>query len=64
MIFKTIFKAFWHYFDAICFVLALVFVNIGAFLILNKIAFITVGLSLALIGWLSEIAIDSKGGGK
>ncbi|MHA5155771.1 DUF1056 family protein [Oenococcus oeni] len=63
MIFKTILKAFWRYFDVICFVFALVCINFGAFLIFNKIVWITAGLSLALIGWLSEVVIDSKEGG-
>ncbi|OIK77578.1 phage head-tail adapter protein, partial [Oenococcus oeni] len=53
MIFKTILKAFWRYFDVICFVFALVCINFGAFLIFNKIVWITSGLSLALIGWFS-----------
>ncbi|MFT8487991.1 DUF1056 family protein [Oenococcus sicerae] len=62
MIFKTILQAIWRYFDVICFVLALIAINIGAFLILSKIIWITAGLSLALIGWLTEVAADSKGG--
>ncbi|OIL07266.1 phage head-tail adapter protein, partial [Oenococcus oeni] len=41
----------------------LVCINFGAFLIFNKIVWITSGLSLALIGWFSEVAIDSKEGG-
>ncbi|EJO04110.1 DUF1056 family protein [Oenococcus oeni] len=64
MIFKTIFNLIWRYFDVICFVLALICINIGAFLLMKAIALITIGLSLALIGWLSEVINDDKGGGK
>lgn len=31
---------------------------------MKAIALITIGLSLALIGWLSEVVNDDKGGGK
>ncbi|MFT8329455.1 MAG: DUF1056 family protein, partial [Oenococcus oeni] len=50
MIFKITFNLIWRYFDVICFILALICINIGAFLLLHKIVFITIGLSLALIG--------------
>ncbi|OIL58310.1 phage head-tail adapter protein [Oenococcus oeni] len=64
MIFKTIFNLIWRYFDVICYVLALIFINIGVFLLLGKVVWISTGLSVALFGWLAEAIADSKGGGK
>ncbi len=64
MIFKPIFKLIWRYFDLICYVLALIFINIGVFLLLGKVVWISTGLSVALLGWLAEAIADSKGGGK
>ncbi|WP_439424835.1 DUF1056 family protein [Oenococcus alcoholitolerans] len=63
MIFKKIFNSIWLVFDVVCFVLALIFIDFGAFLILVPVGYICTGLSFAFLGWLSERISDSKGGG-
>lgn len=62
MIFKTIFKQIGRYFDIICFTLALVVGDCAAFTFGKGWGLLAVGLTLAIIGWLSEVIAGSKGG--
>lgn len=63
LIFKRILHGFWNYFDVICFVLALITADYGAFLLGRVWGLFAVALTLLLLGWLSEvIAANQKGG--
>lgn len=55
------FKVVWHYFDAICLVLAICFLVWGAFLFSFQAGIISIGVALIILGLISEMA-RGKGG--
>lgn len=62
MVFRTIFRQFGKYFDVICFILAMFIVDYAMFLLGKAWGLIAVAITVALIGWLSEIISGAKGG--
>lgn len=55
MIFRTFFGSIWKYFDVICFVLAMIVADYGAFLFGKRVGIIAVAITIALIGWMAEV---------
>ncbi|QIZ04182.1 DUF1056 family protein [Limosilactobacillus reuteri] len=51
---KNLFTTIWKYFDIICFLVAIVFVVWGCFLLSFVAGLFSVAVSLIIIGYLSE----------
>ncbi|MHA5180682.1 hypothetical protein ATX19_09465 [Oenococcus oeni] len=66
MIFKTILQIIKRFFDVFCYLLAVIFVNYGAFSIYKPLVWFSLAFTCGLTGWLSEWIADqkNKGGGK
>lgn len=64
MIFKELFKRFWLIFDVFCYILAFAFINFGVFKLNSIAGFISLGITLAITGFASELINYRKGGDK
>lgn len=60
MIFKIMIHVIWKYFDVICFILAMIVADYGAFLFGKKIGVIGVAITIALIGWMAEVIANKE----
>ncbi|WP_099300118.1 DUF1056 family protein [Pediococcus pentosaceus] len=62
MIFRTVLRQIGKYFDILCFILALIIADYAAFMAGKLWGLIAVALTIAIIGWLSEVISGAKGG--
>ncbi|WGJ12466.1 DUF1056 family protein [Lactiplantibacillus plantarum] len=63
MIFKQFFETIWHYFDVLCFILAMIAGVYAAFLFGQAQGVLAIAVALFLVGWLSEVVTAGQKGG-
>ena len=62
MVFGRILKTIGDYFDVICFILAMFVADYAAFVVGKVWGLLAIAITIAIIGWLSEVISNVKGG--